>query len=333
MDIITSEAYYQQRQDCLEARGTIAYNTDGFDWMFHCQDRYSTDNVWVLRLQSGLSLRWSDDKPYRDVGIKGEHPDEMPLIAKFCLSGYQGVRCSGIPGVPEEYCEAAGQSYFLALPDIQETEIYLADQHRQFLRLHIEPHFFQTIGMDLGFLPDLLRQTLTGEQRRFHQSLGNMTPAMHKVLQQILHCPYSHGIKRLFLESKALELLALQIDQWVELEQGECPPQALKAADVERVYEAVNILRRELVDPPSTIVLARRVGLNDKKLKAGFRQVLDTTVFGYVKTERLEQARQLLLTGDMTVTQAASAVGYTSQGHFAAAFRKRFGVNPRSLRH
>ncbi|MDV3351202.1 AraC family transcriptional regulator [Leptothoe sp. LEGE 181152] len=332
MDVITQEAYEQQWQDCLKVNGAVEYNTNGFDRVGHCQNRYSSDHFWSVRLQSGLQMDWFDDDNHQDLCRKTEHSDSMPFVAKFYLSGQHGVYCPGVPGVPPEYCEANGQSYFFALPDIEEDEISLAHERVQLIRLHIEPRFFQTFGMDLAFLPGLLQRTLTGEHLRFHQSLGKMSPAMHTVLQQILHCPYHHETKRLFLEGKALELLALQIDQWVALEQDERPSRNVKAADTERLYEAANILLKELTNPPSLITLARRVGLNEHKLKVGFRQIFKTTVFGYVRAQRLEQAKQLLLAGDITVTQAASAVGYASQGHFAAAFRKRFGVNPRSLR-
>jgi AraC-like DNA-binding protein len=74
--------------------------------------------------------------------------------------------------------------------------------------------------------------------------------------------------------------------------------------------------------------LARIVGINDCKLKAGFRQVFGTTVFGYLHDCRMERSRQLLEAGEMSVTEAARAVGFVSRGHFAAAFKRRFGVNP-----
>jgi AraC-like DNA-binding protein len=74
--------------------------------------------------------------------------------------------------------------------------------------------------------------------------------------------------------------------------------------------------------------LARIVGINDCKLKAGFRHVFGTTVFGYLHDCRMERSRQLLEAGEMTVTEAAQAVGFVSRGHFAAAFKRRFGVNP-----
>lgn len=333
MEVTTSEAYDQHWQNCLIADGAVAYNTDGFDRVSQCCHRYSSDQLREVKLQSGLHLEWIDDDYHRDLCVKSEHDDRMPLVAKFYLSGEHHVRCPSVPGVPTEYCEAAGQSYFFALPDIEEDEISLANQRVQLIRIQVEPHFFQALGFNLASLPALLQRTLEqGDRHRFHQSLGKMTPAMQVALQQILQCPYSHEIKRLFLESKALELLALQLEQWLVLEQGERSSGCLKAADLELVCEAADILQQELSQPPSIIALARRVGLNEHKLKVGFRQVFATTVFGYVRTQRLERARQLLLAGDLTVTQAALTVGYASQGHFAAAFRKRFGVNPRSLR-
>jgi len=59
-----------------------------------------------------------------------------------------------------------------------------------------------------------------------------------------------------------------------------------------------------------------------------FRQVFGTTVFGYLHQARMERSRQLLATGELTVTQAAQAVGFTNRGHFAASFRRKCGVNP-----
>ena len=57
-----------------------------------------------------------------------------------------------------------------------------------------------------------------------------------------------------------------------------------------------------------------------------------TTVFGYVRQLRMEKARFLLETSDMTVTEIALAVGYTSLGHFAGAFKRSFGLVPREYR-
>jgi AraC-like DNA-binding protein len=70
------------------------------------------------------------------------------------------------------------------------------------------------------------------------------------------------------------------------------------------------------------------VQLNNRKLKQGFRQVFDNTVFGYLHDYRLEKACQLLIEDRMNIAEVSYAVGFANRGYFAAAFRKKFGINP-----
>lgn len=102
----------------------------------------------------------------------------------------------------------------------------------------------------------------------------------------------------------------------------------LRASDIDPIHLAKEILQRRMDDPPSLLELARLAGLNDRKLKQGFRQVFGTTVFGYLHDYRLEQARQLLSTDTMSVAEVAYAVGFSNRSYFAIAFRRKFGVNP-----
>ncbi len=96
--------------------------------------------------------------------------------------------------------------------------------------------------------------------------------------------------------------------------------------DLNRIEEARSILDTEFADPPTLLTLAHRVGLNDFKLKRGFRAIYNTTVFGYVRMLRMEKAKIMLESGELNVSEVAAATGYTCLGHFSAAFRKRFGV-------
>ena len=95
---------------------------------------------------------------------------------------------------------------------------------------------------------------------------------------------------------------------------------------------ARDILIRNLDDPPSLLSLAKQTGINSFKLKQGFRQVFNTTVFGYLYAYRMEEARRLLGLGELSVTQVAQTVGYSHPGKFAAAFKKKFGITPKALK-
>jgi AraC-like DNA-binding protein len=61
--------------------------------------------------------------------------------------------------------------------------------------------------------------------------------------------------------------------------------------------------------PLSLPELAGYAGINETKLKRGFRKVYGTSVFGYLRNQRLDKARILLETGDMNVSEVAYSVG------------------------
>lgn len=72
------------------------------------------------------------------------------------------------------------------------------------------------------------------------------------------------------------------------------------------------------------------MGINERKLTAGFRQLFGMSVFEHLQQHRLEQAYGLLTSGGCSVTQVALEVGY-SIAHFSTAFRRRFGIAPSEL--
>ena len=53
----------------------------------------------------------------------------------------------------------------------------------------------------------------------------------------------------------------------------------------------------------------------------------------YIRIYRLEKARDLLLTKDITVAQAAYRVGFKDPSYFSKVFQKYFGVLPSELKH
>ncbi|AYL96131.1 helix-turn-helix transcriptional regulator [Mucilaginibacter celer] len=155
-----------------------------------------------------------------------------------------------------------------------------------------------------------------------YQSVKSFT-----AIQDILrtnHLPY---IKRLLLEAKTLELLT-------GLHQPAKPgPEtgfALTDADKERLMEARKLVEANLRSPCSLIELSRKTGLNDFKLKKGFKILFGNTVFGYLAELRMNLAYKLLQQG-RSVGEVAETVGYKNAHHFTAAFKKRFDILPSRL--
>lgn len=140
---------------------------------------------------------------------------------------------------------------------------------------------------------------------------------------QMMGCRFEGATRRLWMTGKAMEMVAHVVD----LAGGGDRPHALGARDIARLHEARDILMAELKAPPSVSDLARRVGTNVRKLGEGFQALFGHTVYGFVKTQRLETARAILAQGETSIAFVAREVGYQPQ-HFATEFRRRFGVAP-----
>ncbi len=195
----------------------------------------------------------------------------------------------------------------------------------------IAPDLIQTfIADELDLFPSEIRRYLHGFDS-FNSQQSATTTETISTLNQILNCPYQGATQQLYLEGKVLELIAFQLNQ-LKLIQARSSQKCLKSDDIDRIYQARAILMQNSQHPPSLLALAHQVGLNDYKLKQGFRQVFATTVFGCLHQYRMEQARQLLETKQLSVEIAAQTVGYASLSSFHRAYKKHFGVNPGTYR-
>lgn len=226
---------------------------------------------------------------------------------------------------------SAGQSWLFGSGIApKEASVHSVGQKNLQVNVHIEPELLNTFVAGYSApMPPVLNQLVRDyEQPQIQIPAMKMSPAMQVVLQQILHCPYQGFTKQMYLESKVWELIALQLDLITEEQQQQRHHWKIKSDDVDCIHYAREILLRDSNAPPSLENLARQVGLNECTLKRGFRQVFGMTVFGYLHHHRLEQARQLLEAGEMNVAEVARKVGFADRSYFAAAFCKKFGLNP-----
>jgi AraC family transcriptional activator of pyochelin receptor len=150
---------------------------------------------------------------------------------------------------------------------------------------------------------------------------------MLNAINSIVNCKYQDDLKKMFLLSKSIELLVLQAEAYNTLHSPS--PKYLKTEyDKERMVYAREYLVQHLDMPPSLGDLARVAGINEYKLKRGFKEMFGNTVFGYLAETRLELAKIDLLEKKKSAGEIAFELGYSSIQHFSTAFKKKFGVSP-----
>lgn len=106
----------------------------------------------------------------------------------------------------------------------------------------------------------------------------------------------------------------------------------LSNADIRSIRLAREIILQDIQNPPTLPALATLAGVNEFKLKYGFRMVFSNSVYRYLSEHRLEVAKQDVLEGYKSMTEIAYDTGYTSLSHFSNAFKKKFGVSPVKMR-
>jgi AraC-like DNA-binding protein len=159
-----------------------------------------------------------------------------------------------------------------------------------------------------------------------------LTAAAQLAVESIRRCPFVGACRAVALHARGNDLLVEFLAALANTSAvNESSAPVVTRAHADRIHAAAARLRRDLEHPPALAELARHSGLSETSLKRGFRHVYGTTVFGYLRSLRMERARTLLASGEATVLEAAAQVGYSNPSNFAAAFRQEFGLNPKEF--
>ncbi|WP_019422210.1 helix-turn-helix transcriptional regulator [Paenibacillus sp. OSY-SE] len=271
-----------------------------------------TGHLQRICLRQGMEINWIDaelNNPVTmDVGVHYPH-----LEISYTMSGKGCWETSG-----QDFEISAGVSSLIYIRGAKMHAELSHNERVHHMELRIDLRHFNTV------LPELDR--LTANPVYCRQTAGS--PQIPIIVEQMKRCPYNGSLQKLYLEGKALELLAFHLDGTDKEETSQQVKSKLTAEDIQCLHEAKDILSRTWKQPPSLLGLARLTGLNDYKLKLGFKELFGTTVFGYVRSLRMNEARYILEQGKANVSETAIMVGYHNVSHFASLFRKTFGYNP-----
>jgi AraC-like DNA-binding protein len=99
-----------------------------------------------------------------------------------------------------------------------------------------------------------------------------------------------------------------------------------------RLCQARDLLSQLDGPQPTIEALAREVGISPFHFSRQFEAVFGVTPHQYRIQMRLERAKQLLATGQRSVTAVCMEVGFSSLGSFSTLFSRRFGETPSAYR-
>ena len=280
-----------------------------------------------IRISDDLILTIVDVIYDEDTWIRV--PGEGLFKVRVLLSGRLSSRSGAV------LLEGSG-AYLVAYPGLVSDGYFVkAKTQTKLLILHCRKELLtHRLGIPLDGVPAPLSQ-LFGRPAQNHAGVGiRLGSEVLRAANDIIRAPaqFPRHLRRAYIESRCHDIVCSVLRQLGE--PGLQVPAGMKLTqrDINRVYEARDILQDRYSAPPGLRELARTVGLNQTKLKAAFKIIFGVTAYDFVRKCRMEAAAELLLTTDLSIAEIAYEVGFEYPGNFTHAYSRFFGHLPRDVK-
>ncbi|WP_201376180.1 helix-turn-helix domain-containing protein, partial [Ktedonobacter robiniae] len=111
-----------------------------------------------------------------------------------------------------------------------------------------------------------------------------------------------------------------------------CRKSSTEVLRYQAIEQAILMMRQRFSDPLTLPEIAHSAQLSQFHFNRIFRSMTGVPPSVYLAAIRLQQAKRLLLTTDLSVTDICFDVGYTSLGTFTTRFTQFVGLTPTNLR-
>jgi AraC-like DNA-binding protein len=103
---------------------------------------------------------------------------------------------------------------------------------------------------------------------------------------------------------------------------------AVLGGDIQRIAQAINLLRTNLHEPLRVDQVAQELGMSVSSLHHQFKAITAMSPLQFQKRLRLQEARRLMLGERLDAASAGVRVGYNDAAHFNREYKSLFGLPP-----
>jgi AraC family transcriptional regulator len=278
-------------------------------------------------LSSSEGLNWSGLKLWQWEGVPPQEASEplnqhMLLIhttpqAVTTLEKAEGYRDEGLARPGDLNLISAG-----------ETTYCRWEKPLSFIRLELAPTLLQEVALQTRLAnPDRLELP-----HRFRQQDERLLQLGHWLLDELRQ---DNPGGKLYAESLTNVLVVHLLRHYSVTSNSTFSTQALFSSQNrlsrQEVAQVIEYMRAHLAQDLSLEELGQAANLSPSYLVRLFKQTTGLAPHQYLIKLRVEQAKELLLDGKLSITQVAGAVGFTDQSHLHRHFKKWVGTTPKAF--
>lgn len=193
------------------------------------------------------------------------------------------------------------------------------------------------LGINQQYLTSLLEQC-GAEWQKIAKKLATDQPftlfdkpkhfgsLLKQTLYAIIHPPVADSLISTYVPHKIEELILLILNESSLSQKRNTFP--FSQRDVDLLHDLKIYLDDNFLKQHNLSGLARQAGINEFKLKKGFKILFNYSVFGYINHLRMQYSYKLLQARALPLGAIAALVGYQSDASFIRAFKNYYGYAP-----
>jgi AraC family transcriptional activator of pyochelin receptor len=173
-----------------------------------------------------------------------------------------------------------------------------------------------------------LEKIKKGESTLLLEDHGWVTREIQDTIFKIVHASKEQSEYPVYFDLLVRTLLFHLLLQSVQRQ----PRSTYSHYEISGIHEAREMISRNLKYHYRIPEIAQKVGMNEFKLKNGFREVFGDGLYEYLLGERMRAARNMLHEAGRNIKEIAGLTGYKSVNSFIKAFKRTFNQTPGEFR-
>lgn len=106
----------------------------------------------------------------------------------------------------------------------------------------------------------------------------------------------------------------------------------VKPSRIELFTSIDEYITEHLAEDISVNLLCRKFNISRTSLYELYKQYVPGGIASHIKSKRLQKAKELLLTTDLSATEISRTIGFSDYNYFLMSFKKHFGVSTKTIR-
>ncbi|SHF25022.1 helix-turn-helix domain-containing protein [Pedobacter caeni] len=218
-----------------------------------------------------------------------------------------------------------------------ETELYCRSgkKYRNF-DVYMDLSTLQEWKLDYAPLDALINAVQLGKSATLFKESIPVTASTKRILKEISSSGMTGIAREIYMKGKVFELLAHQIN--FVTQKIKVPEEKVRSNFRMGEYD-INVIEKIArfiegnTEPFTTIKdFSRRYGINEHKLKNGFKAHFGKPIFEYAQDLRMLKAKEMLQSSQKPIKEIAYEIGYKTPVAFTEAFKKYHDMLPKEIR-